>query len=213
MTITSGKQVVAANDDDDGIYDVYKQGINFLTRSSSRATSEIFIRIIARALLPRDLIVRAKTPVTETSPENKDVLVRVAVKRCRLTILIAQETTSSGSATQWRRIVEREGDAAPGKFVIYRDLLLTEVVNFPPVGVIKSITLHTSCASFRRMARNWCEAERRITLNPIFGGREHSQRESRCINFNARRRCKRARCKSRFKVPARARRVSQRATG
>lgn len=34
MTITSGKQVVAANDDD--VYDVYKQGINFLTRSSSR---------------------------------------------------------------------------------------------------------------------------------------------------------------------------------
>lgn len=34
MTITSGKQVVAANDDDS--YDVYKQGINFLTHSCSR---------------------------------------------------------------------------------------------------------------------------------------------------------------------------------
>lgn len=35
MTITSGKQVVATNNDD--VYDVYKQGINFLTRSCSRA--------------------------------------------------------------------------------------------------------------------------------------------------------------------------------
>jgi len=35
MTITSGKQVVAANNED--VYDVYKQGINFLTRSCSWA--------------------------------------------------------------------------------------------------------------------------------------------------------------------------------
>lgn len=40
ITITSGKQVVAANnddDEDDDGYDVYKQGINFLTHSCARA--------------------------------------------------------------------------------------------------------------------------------------------------------------------------------